>query len=137
RENKAGQERTPGQLFPLDSDGSAVHDYSKAGVTAKARISKTELRIGTLQPKLPVVSFNDGRLLPQLFEGGQIISNEIEGLTLTAGQLEHAKGRSSTDDGSLRIAGATGAADSNTFYFAGGDYKVTQDLTAQYYYGNL
>lgn len=137
---KPGQDRTPGQLFPLDTDGSAVSNYSKAGVTAKARISKTELRIGTLQPKLPVVTFNDGRLLPQLFEGGQITSSEIDGLTLTAGQLEHAKGRSSTDSRGLSIAGANSGATSqfvNTFYFAGGDYKLTKDLTAQYYYGNL
>src|SRR5690606_28420761 len=138
--------RKPGQLFPTENNGKAVHDYSKAGVTAKARISKTELRVGTLLPKLPVVTYNDGRLLPQLFEGGQITSKEIDGLTLTAGQLEHTKTRSSTDDISLRIAGAarpsgtpvgSPLADTNKFYFAGGDYKLTKDLTAQYYYGNL
>lgn len=127
--------RKPGQLFPTESNGKAVNDYSKAGVTAKARISKTELRVGTLLPKLPVVNYNDGRLLPQLFEGGQIISQEIDGLSLTAGQLEHTKTRSSTNDIGLRIAGGT--ADTNKFYFAGGDYKLTKDLTAQYYYGNL
>lgn len=136
-DSKAGRDRTPGQLFPLDSDGSAVDDYSKAGVTAKVRLSKTEARIGTLLPKLPVVTFNDGRLLPQTFEGGQITSNEIEGLTLTGGQLESTKTRSSTDDIGLRIGGATNNADSNKFYFAGGDYKVNKDLTLQYYYGNL
>ena len=127
--------RKPGQLFPTENNGKAVNDYSKAGVTAKARISKTELRVGTLLPKLPVVNYNDGRLLPQLFEGGQIISQEIDGLSLTAGQLEHTKTRSSTNDIGLRIAGGT--ADTNKFYFAGGDYKLTKDLTAQYYYGNL
>ncbi|MDH1264046.1 OprD family porin [Pseudomonas sp. GD03944] len=131
------RDRAPGQLFPTETDGSAVNDYSKAGATAKMRISKTELRVGTLMPKLPVVNFNDGRLLPQTFDGGQIISNEIDGLTLTGGQLEHTKTRSSTDDISLKIAGAGANADTNKFYFAGGDYKVTKDLTAQYYYGNL
>jgi len=134
---KSGQERVPGALFPLESDGSGVNDYSKAGVTAKARVSKTELRVGTLLPKLPVVSYNDGRLLPQLFEGGQLTSQEIDGLTLTAGQLEHTKTRSSTNDIGLGIAGTTNKADTNKFYFAGGDYKLTKDLTAQYYYGNL
>jgi hypothetical protein len=133
--------RAPGSLFPLESDGSAVDSYGKAGVTAKARISKTELRVGTLQPKLPVINFNDGRLLPQTFEGTQITSAEIEGLTLTAGQLESTKTRSSTDDIALRIGGAGSfqgkAADSNEFIYAGGDYKITKDLTAQYYYGSL
>ncbi|TLX56520.1 outer membrane porin, OprD family [Stutzerimonas nosocomialis] len=146
RSGKAGIDRTPGALFPLDSDGNARHDYGKVGATAKARLSRTELRIGTLLPRLPVVTYNDGRLLPQLFQGGQITSQEVDGLTLTAGKLEHTKTRSSTDDISLRIAGAarptgspasTPLADSNAFYFAGGDYKLTKDLTAQYYYGNL
>jgi len=108
--SKAGRDRTPGQLFPLDSDGSAVDEYSKAGVTAKVRLSKTEARLGTLLPKLPVVTFNDGRLLPQTFEGGQITSNEIDGLTLTAGQLESTKTRSPPDDIALRIACAHGDA---------------------------
>ena len=138
---KAGSDRTPGALFPRESDGSAVDNYAKGGVTGKVRLSKTEARLGTLQPRLPVVTFNDGRLLPQTFQGGQITSNEIDGLTLIAGQLESTKTRSSTDDISLRIAGAAVVngkqADTNKFYFAGGDYKLTKDLTAQYYYGNL
>ncbi len=139
--NSTPRSRAPGSLFPLENDGSAVDSYGKAGATAKARISKTELRIGTLQPKLPVINFNDGRLLPQTFEGAQITSAEIDGLTLTAGQLESTKTRSSTDDIALRIGGAASfqgkAADSNEFIYAGGDYKITKDLTAQYYYGSL
>lgn len=139
--SKAERSRNPGALFPLESDGSAVDNYGKAGVTGKVRLSKTELRIGTLQPKLPVITFNDGRLLPQTFEGAQVTSAEIDGLTLTAGQLESTKTRSSTDDVALRIGGAgsvqSKAADSNEFIYAGGDYKITMDLTAQYYYGSL
>lgn len=139
--SKAERSRNPGALFPLESDGSAVDNYGKAGVTGKVRLSKTELRIGTLQPKLPVITFNDGRLLPQTFEGAQVTSAEIDGLTLTAGQLESTKTRSSTDDVALRIGGAGSvqgkAADSNEFIYAGGDYKITKDLTAQYYYGSL
>src|SRR5690606_7870791 len=78
--------------------------------------------------------------LPQTFEGGQIVSNEIDGLTLIGGQLEHAKGRGSSNYESLSIGGANNAQTgqfSNTFYFAGGDYKINKDLIAQYYYGNL
>lgn len=129
-----------GTVFPTDNDGRAVDDFGSLGLTGKVRFSKTEARIGTLQPKLPVVTFNDGRLLPQTFEGGQVTSNEIDGLTLVGGQLEHAKGRNSSDARGLSIAGSNNARTGtfeNKFYFAGGDYKVTKDLTAQYYYGNL
>lgn len=129
-----------GTVFPTDSDGRAVDDFSSLGVTGKVRLSKTEGRIGTLQPKLPVVTFNDGRLLPQTFEGGQITSNEFDNLTLTAGQLEHAKGRSSSSSEGLSIGGANNARTgqfSNKFYYGGADYKITKDLLAQYYYGEL
>lgn len=135
RATKTGRDRTPGQLFPLESDGSAVDEFSKAGATAKVRISKTEGRIGTLTPRLPILVSNDGRMLPQLFEGGMITSNEIDNLTLTAGQIEHAVGRASSNSTGLSVAGGSEA--SNKFYFAGGDWKINKDLTAQYYYANL
>jgi hypothetical protein len=132
---------TGGTIFPSESDGRAVDEFSHLGVTAKIKISKTELKLGTLQPKLPVVNYNDGRLLPQTFEGAQITSSDIEGLTLVGGKLEHARGRNSSNHDSLSIAGSNGRSAigqrSNAFYYGGGDYKVTKDLTLKYYYGNL
>lgn len=128
-----------GQLFPSKSDNRAEDQFGSLGATAKMRISKTELRLGTLEPKLPVVTYNDGRLLPQTFEGGQISSNELKDLSLVAGKLEHAKARNSTSADSLSIAGSNSRTGqrSNAFYYAGGDYSFSRELTAQYYYGNL
>ncbi|HIE6033007.1 TPA: OprD family outer membrane porin [Pseudomonas aeruginosa] len=141
RAGKSGLDRQPGTVFPLESNGEPVHDFASLGLTAKAKVSNTEFRYGTLQPKLPVVTYNDGRLLPVTFEGGQVTSTDLKDFTLVAGQLEHSKGRNSTDNRSLSIAGANGSSassrDSNKFYYAGGDYKVNKDLTLQYYYGNL
>ncbi|CRM86053.1 MULTISPECIES: OprD family porin [Pseudomonas] len=129
-----------GTVFPSDGN-KAVHDYASLGVTGKVKISQTELKLGTLQPKLPVIVTNDGRLLPQTFQGGQITTNDIKDLTLVAGQIEKAKGRNSTDSDQLSLAGANSRGvnwrDSNKFIYGGGDYKITKDLTAQYYYGNL
>ncbi|TFY87346.1 porin [Pseudomonas nabeulensis] len=131
-----------GTIFPSDGN-KAVNDFASLGVTGKVKISQTELKLGTLQPKLPVIVTNDGRLLPQTFQGGQITTNDIKDLTLVAGQVEKAKGRNSSNNENLSIAGANGSSNynagkfSNKFYYAGGDYKLTKDLTAQYYYGNL
>lgn len=50
RAGKPGIDRQPGTIFPLESDGSAVDEFSSLGMTAKAKISKTEFRYGTLQP---------------------------------------------------------------------------------------
>jgi len=129
-----------GQVFPTDSDGRAVNEFSSLGPTFKARISKTELKLGTLRPTLPLVTYNDGRMLPQTYEGGQVTSRDIDKLTLTAGKLTQAKGRNSTDNQGLSILGANSASNGqfvNSFLFAGGDYAISKDLTAQYYYGKL
>ncbi|MGH8386088.1 MAG: OprD family porin [Pseudomonas sp.] len=139
--NGAANNSYGGTVFPSKSNGEAVDNFSSLGLTAKAKISQTELKLGTLQPKLPVIVTNDGRLLPQTFQGGQITSGDIKDLTLVGGQIEHAKGRNSSNNEELSIAGANSRTaagrDSNKFIYGGGDYKITKDLTAQYYYGNL
>lgn len=122
-------------MIPSDSDNRAVDEWSRLGVTGKVKISKTELRYGTLIPKLPILAANDGRVLPQTFQGGQITSSEFKDLTLIGGRIEHATGRGSTDQTGLAAVGGT--RESNQFDFAGGDWKVTKDLTAQYYYAHL
>ncbi len=123
-------------FFPSDSDGSSVGQWARLGGNAKARFSKTEAHFGSaLAPNLPILVSNDGRLLPQTFEGGTVQSKEIDNLTLNAGQLTHAMGRASSNRTGLSVAGGT--EDSNKFQFAGGDWKVTKDLTLQYYYSNL
>ena len=131
-----------GTVFPSDGN-KAVSDFASLGVTGKVKVSQTELKLGTLQPKLPVIVTNDGRLLPQTFQGGQITTNDIKDLTLVGGQIEHAKGRNSSNNEGLSLGGANGSSNYsagkfvNKFYYAGGDYKINKDLTAQYYYGNL
>ncbi|MDF9881544.1 hypothetical protein OKW12_002712 [Pseudomonas silensiensis] len=122
-------------MMPSDSDNRAVDEWSRLGLTGKVKMSKTELRYGTLIPKLPILVANDGRVLPQTFEGVQITSSELNSLTLTGGRIEHAIGRGSSDQTGLAVTGGT--RESNQFDFAGGDWKVTKDLTAQYYYAGL
>ena len=122
-------------MIPSDGDNRAVDEWSRLGLTGKVKMSKTELRYGTLIPKLPILVANDGRVLPQTFEGGQITSSEFKDLTLTGGRIEHATGRGSTDQTGLAAMGGT--RESNQFDFVGGDWKVTRDLTAQYYYAHL
>ena len=122
-------------FFPDDGKGSAAQ-WARFGANAKARFSKTEAHFGSaLAPNLPILVSNDGRLLPQTFEGGTIQSKEIDNLTINAGQLTHAMGRASSNRTGLSVAGAT--QDSNKFRYGGLDYKLTPDLTLQYYYSNL
>lgn len=129
-----------GIVFPTEGN-QAVDEFSSLGLTAKAKISNTELKLGTLLPKLPVIVSNDARLLPQTWQGGQITSSDITDLKLIGGEIEEVKGRNSTNDQNLSINGANSTAatgrSSNKFIYAGGDYALTKDLTLQYYYGGL
>ncbi|MBJ2348482.1 MULTISPECIES: OprD family porin [Pseudomonas] len=121
---------------PSDSDGSAEHSWSRASANVKALFSKTEAHLGgALQPNLPILVASDGRLLPQTFEGGTITSKDLDNVTFNAGQLEHAVGRASSNRTGLAVSGGT--EESNQFRYAGADWKVTKDLTLQYYYANL
>ena len=123
-------------FVPSDTDGSAVHNWSRLSGNVKALFSKTEAHLGgALAPNLPILIASDGRLLPQTFEGGTITSKEIDNVTFNGGQLEHAVGRAGTNSTGLAVSGGT--QDSNQFRYGGADWKVTKDLTLQYYYANL
>ena len=131
----SGSGRHQGSSMIPSSGNSPANEWSRFGMSLKMRLSKTEMRIGTLMPKLPVLIANDGRVLPQTFQGGMMTSNEIEGLTLVAGRLGQATGRGSTDRTGLAVSG--GKQESNQFYFGGMDYKIGSDLLVQYYQSSL
>jgi hypothetical protein len=122
-------------MFPDNSDGTAVDEFSRLGVAVKAKLSDTELRIGTLLPKLPILISNDGRLLPQTFEGAMLTSKALDSLTLVGGRINKATGRASTNDAGLAVAG--GRRESNDFSFAGADYQFNKQLLLQYYHAKL
>lgn len=121
--------------------GNAESSFGELGLTAKARVSKTVLKLGTLEPMLPVVMANDARLLTSTYTGGMITSQEIEGLTLNAGRLERHNDRDDVSNQKIRLRapsylrGATVEAD--RLDFAGGSYVISPELTASYYYGNM
>lgn len=112
-------------LLPRHDDGRPADDYGRLAVAGKARISKTELKIGEWMPVLPILRSDDGRSLPQTFRGGQVTSNEIAGLTLYGGQF---RGNSPRNDASMEDMIYGGAA-SDRFNFVGGEYKFNQDRT--------
>ncbi len=108
-------------------------EFSELGLTGKLRVSKSVLKLGTLQPLLPVVVYNDTRLLGSTFQGGLLTSQEISGLTVNAGRLTKANLR----DSSSRDDIGYGAASSDGFDFAGGSYAFNPQLSLSYYYGKL
>ncbi|NQD95170.1 outer membrane porin, OprD family, partial [Pseudomonas sp. CrR25] len=88
-------------LLPVTDEGRAADEYSRLGAAVKVRVSKTELKVGEQQLVLPVLYFGDIRLLPPTYQGASLVSNEIAGLTLQAGQLRSTSLRNEAGDEAL------------------------------------
>ena len=70
----SGGGRAGTDLLPVQDDGGTPDEFSRLGLTAKAKIAETELRYGSHIPEMPVVKASDSRTLPQVFEGGTATS---------------------------------------------------------------
>ncbi|SDH95061.1 outer membrane porin, OprD family [Pseudomonas flavescens] len=112
-------------LLPRHDDGRPADDYGRLALAAKARISKTELKVGEWMPVLPILRADDGRSLPQTLRGGQVTSNEIAGLTLYGGQFRQNSERNNASMEDLIYAGAA----SDRFNFVGGEYTFNDKRT--------
>jgi hypothetical protein len=129
-------------LLPSSFGNEGPGSYGEATAAVKAKLSNTVLKVGGLMPKLPIVSSGDSRLLPQVFDGAMITSQEIAGLTLNAGQLRQTNFRDSTNREDIRTT-ITGSADygtgiSDRYNFGGGTYQFNGgNTTAGLWYGEL
>ena len=134
-------DRTNTGLLPVKGDGSAPHDYSRLGLTFKARFSRTELKVGELQPNLPVLAFSDIRLLPPSYQGVSVSSGEIAGIALQAGHLTTTSLRNEAgDEKMIAMLGHVPqrGAESDGFNYVGGDYAFNTNRTSvSYWHGQL
>ncbi|NWE96662.1 OprD family porin [Pseudomonas gingeri] len=116
------------QLLPLDRDGRPADNFGRLDVAFKARISRTELKVGEWMPVLPILRSDDGRSLPQTFRGGQITSKEIDGLTLYGGQFQKNSPRNDSSMTDMFMNGRAGIT-SDRFNFQGGEYSFNDKRT--------
>ncbi|MGZ0785016.1 OprD family porin [Pseudomonas saponiphila] len=134
-------DRTGTGLLPTHDDGRAANQYSKLGLTGKVKISASELKIGSLIPELPILKPNDGRILPQTFEGGLLTSKEIKNLTFTGGRLDKVKDRDDSNYEDIRLNNKNsrfaGTVAGKHFSFGGLDYKFTDKITGSYHFAQL
>lgn len=133
-------DRTGTGLLPTHDDGRAADEYSKLGLTAKMRVSQSQLRIGHLMPSLPTLRPNNSRILPQTFEGGMLEVGEIQNLGLSLGRLTRTRLRDSSNAEELalnskngRFAGVT----ADHFQWVGADYQFSPDLAGSYHLAQL
>ncbi|HEX8540884.1 MAG TPA: OprD family porin [Pseudomonas sp.] len=115
--------------------------YAKLGLTGKLRISDSVLKYGALLPDVPLLKYNDGRLLPTMFNGAMLTSREVTNLTVMAARLDKYTARDSTDSQDIRVHCKNKRYACNTtadhFDMYGFDYRINERLTAQYHYAEL
>lgn len=123
-------------LFPYNADGTVDKSFATVRLTGKVKYSESELRFGALQPNLPILMTNDGRLLPQLFRGVSLGSMDLPNLDLNLGYIHRTQGRNSTDFQRLKANGPA-SNDSNQFLYGGGTYSLMPELKVSYYFAQL
>ncbi|MGY1449534.1 OprD family porin [Pseudomonas chlororaphis] len=115
----------------------ANDSQGKAGAAIKFRISKTELKVGDMQPSTaPVFAVGGSRILPQTASGFQLQSSEIKDLDLEGGHFYSGTSQdSNARDGDLYATYADVKA--NTIDYFGGRYGITDNLSASLYGAKL
>lgn len=127
--------------LPRDATtNKAASSYGKVGVTAKAKVSETELKVGTLLPMNPVLVASPARLLPQTYEGISLQSKDLKNFDLQAAYIDKVKHRDSTNWENIKISGVNGrfkAAETDGLYYAGGFYNYSPALRLGLFYLNV
>ncbi|NWA01855.1 OprD family porin [Pseudomonas gingeri] len=111
-------------FFAKDNKGDPARDIAKAGAAVKFRLSNTVLTYGDQMPALPVLNYDNSRLLPESYTGTLITSKEIKGLQLDAGHFteESRKSDEGRDSGGLK-----------SINVLGGSYQFTDNFKAALY----
>jgi len=134
----SSEDRAGTGILPGSFGDEAPDDYSSLHATAKMKVSKTILKVGALEPKNMAIARSDTRILPQTFQGAQLISKEVDGLTLDVGYLTKVKNRNSSNYEDISYQGKGAAVgEPDDFIFAGATYSLMKNLTGAYYYSNL
>ncbi|MHA6194434.1 OprD family porin [Pseudomonas wadenswilerensis] len=137
---------------PADSNSgllpSSGHDprhsadqYAKSGLAGKLRYSRTVVKVGAMLPDMPLLKYNDGRLLPTMFHGASLTSEELRDLRFNLTRLDKYTARDSTDAQDIRVhcKNKRYACDTSADHFdmAGVDYRLNERVSAQYQVAKL
>lgn len=103
-------------------------EWSQAGAAVKLRVSSTVLKYGHQMPSLPVLAYDDSRVLPESFTGALVTSEEIEGLVLNAGHFTQNSSMTSAASDDVRL---------KSIDVIGGSYQFNESLSAALYFSDV
>ncbi|WP_273825590.1 OprD family porin [Pseudomonas asplenii] len=121
---------------PRNADPSSENQYSEATAALKMKISKTELKVGGLFPKIPLVYAGDSRLLPQFFEGAMLDVNELEHFSFSLGQMRQVNYREFSGSRDMQTGNYLNVT-SDRFNYLGGTWTPDPSLSLGIWGGRL
>lgn len=133
-------------VLPYDyANQNQARDYGKVGVTLKAKLSNTELRIGDLQPMTPVLFIDPSRQLLTTYSGAWLESKEIKNTKLTLAYVDGINSRYDNQYQDFNIwpkeignySKRVNPGNNHGIYLAGIDYQISPDLTGSYYFADV
>lgn len=89
--------------FDQTGDGRGDDTQTEVGGAIKFRVSDTVLKHGNMFVASPVLSTDDSRILPEVATGTYLVSNEIEGLELSAGRFTALSSQASSDRDTFEV----------------------------------
>ena len=135
-----GRDKNADWVLPHDGNKQA-RDFGHVGVTLKAKVSETELRVGEILPATPVVHFDPSRQLLTTYNGVWLESKDIDKTKITLGYLDsiNARYENQPQDFNLwpRPLNTTLSHENEGMYVAGVDYQATPELGLSYFYADV
>lgn len=135
-----GRDKNPDWILPHNGKEQA-HHFGRVGATLKAKMSKTELRVGEILPITPVVHFDPSRQLYTTYNGVWLESKELDKTKITLGYLDsiNARYENQAHDFNLwpRPLDTQLSEKNDGMYVAGIDYQATPELGLSYFYGDV
>lgn len=115
--------------FGKTVSGRGDDTQTEVGGAIKFRISDTVLKYGNQFVGSPVFSTDDSRILPEVATGTYLVSNEIEGLELSAGRFTAISNQTNTGRDSNTQSGET-LKSANIF---GASYSFTENFSGAFH----
>ncbi|MCU4565422.1 MULTISPECIES: OprD family outer membrane porin [Acinetobacter] len=133
-------------IMPYDyASKKQARDNFKLGITLKAKVNNTELRIGEILPMTPVVYFDPSRQLLTTYQGIWLESKDLDKTKITLGYLDGINARYENQLHDFKLwpnelnteKNQIKAGDSHGMIVAGVDYQLSPELGLSYFYGDV
>ena len=134
-----GRDQNADWVLAHDGEKSRDH-FGKVGVTLKAKVSQTELKVGEILPVSPVLVFDPSRQLLTTYSGAWLESKDVKNTKLTLAYIDGINARYDNQFQDLSLFpnnNPTTAKAADGMYIAGVDHQFSPEIGGSYWYADV